>query len=85
MSRPVNQISREDINRAWLEYLQAFGVRRGDSSSRPPDMFVRAYRAGWLSARGWKSEERYSCDRCDRESFPNYGRCAFCGHAEGDG
>lgn len=64
-----------EVHEAWRKYLQTTGCR--------PMPLSGLFEAGYLAAKGIESTDEYQCQHCGRPSFPDYGRCAFCGVIKG--
>lgn len=96
MSRPTEYVDIDVVRRCWQrEFPEAEGFdapfcgEAEDVDALIVDRtvrgaFARGVRAGWSEANGrWhvrRSENHYHCAVCGRDSFPDYGRCAFCGY-----
>jgi len=67
----------EAINKYWKAYLNP--QTQEEEGIEPPITYARGFRDGVRYAEGVKSPEEFVCPSCKRASFPDYGRCAFCG------
>ena len=66
----------EIINKYWEAYLNP---QDDDEHFQPPITYARGFRDGVRYAEGIHSPNEFTCPSCGRASFPDYGRCAFCG------
>jgi len=68
----------EAINKYWKAYLNPQSKEEEDNF-KPPITYARGFRDGVRYAEGIHSPNEFVCPSCGRASFPDYGRCAFCG------
>lgn len=66
----------EAMEMYWRGYLN---LQDDEEYFDPPPAYARGFRDGMRYAEGIQSPDEFTCLSCGRLSYPDYGRCAFCG------
>ena len=72
--------TEQALEKYWKAYLNPRDKAEiDDAYFRPPITYARGFRDGVRYAEGIHSPNEFVCPSCKRASYPDYGRCAFCG------
>ena len=77
----MNTETEHALKRYWKAYLNPQSKEEEDNF-QPPIAYARGFKDGVRYAEGVQSPNEFVCSSCGRVSFPDYGRCAFCGGRE---